>query len=392
MAATLGTACITLLHFQQVTSGGLVLNAIAIPVTTGILLAGLLMVMFAPVAPFMAHVFGTCAETLARLLIQLTHETAWFLPHLQGVPSHTQGIVWGALGVSLFVYCFCPFRLRWRHFLCLLMVLLVVQWSRIYTGQHYPRMDVLFFDVGHGDAALIRLPGGKHILIDTGDVVGRKRINIPARHIDAFRIPCIDALFLTHPHRDHIAGSLDITSPECTPRIYTNGSAAYAVNDQPLTDVHPLQAGDTLHIDPLVRIRVLAPCPVLHHHVDGNDGSLVLHIEYGEVVFLFMGDAEVHAEEHVVHHYAHIIGSPTVIKAGHHGSSTSSTRDFVDAVSQGNRLQRVVISTGAPGRYGLPDADVVERWENTTTEPHITYTSGALWVFTDGRVLNEKQW
>ena len=393
LSATIGTVFITLLHFQTASTGGLLLNVLAIPLTTGVLLSGLLMLLFAPVLPILSYAFGSCTNALAWLLLEIPGATTHVLPYIQSTPAYHLRFLYGGAGLVVFLFCFCPFRVTWKYVCVLLFALSSMQWTAIQKGIHYPKVDVLFFDVGHGDAALVRLPGGKHVLIDTGDVTGKHNFNVPAHHVESFNVPCLDAIFLTHPHKDHIAGIHDFVGQECTPRLFTNGSNQYAQYlPSGLPGHQPIAAGDTLDLDPMVRIRVLGPCPEMEHHKDGNDGSLIVLLEYGDVVFLFSGDAETRAEQHLVAHYFPLISTSTVIKVGHHGSATSSSPVLMDALTTEHTPEWAIISTGASSRYGLPDPEIVHQWNQSSAHTHITHDSGALWLRTNGRAIYKKRW
>ena len=151
-----------------------------------------------------------------------------------------------------------------------------------------------------------------------------------------------------------------------------------------------LSAGDHLEMDASVALRVLSPAPNLINQPNRNDGSLVLLIEYGDIQFLFMGDAEQEAEHQLITDYPDLLSSE-VIKVGHHGSQTSSSPSFVDHVTRKGPLY-AVISTGPKTRYGLPDEYVVHRWEASGAIVHNTSIAGALWLHSDGKSVKQKNW
>ncbi|MBX2819014.1 MAG: MBL fold metallo-hydrolase, partial [Rhodothermaceae bacterium] len=212
--------------------------------------------------------------------------------------------------------------------------------------------------------------------------------HVIATHLNRYQIDCIDAVLLTHPDQDHVGGLQQLLDKHCIHTIYTSGDQRFKIEERNLH--RTLTAGDHIDLDTSVVLRVLSPTPNLINHTNSNEGSLVLLIEYGRIQFLFMGDAEQEAEHQLVTNFPEVLSSE-VIKVGHHGSQTSSSRSFVQHATSKD-IQYAVISTGPQTRYGLPDEHIVERWLATGAIVHNTATSGALWLYSDGRSIKQRHW
>ena len=154
-----------------------------------------------------------------------------------------------------------------------------------------------------------------------------------------------------------------------------------------------VRRGDTLAVDPAVRIQVLSPPRhPARYEIDGrNDASVVLRLEYGTVDLLFPGDVEAAAERNLVRAYGSRLES-RVVKVPHHGSTTSSSPSFVRAVSGADGRSHAVVSVGQSGQYGMPSEEVLSRWKEHGMSVRSTARGGAVWIRTDGENVWDVQW
>jgi beta-lactamase superfamily II metal-dependent hydrolase len=134
-------------------------------------------------------------------------------------------------------------------------------------------------------------------------------------------------------------------------------------------------------------VEVLWPCPRHDPGFDANDNSLVIRVRFGRRSFLFVGDAEAHAERELVRTRAGALRSD-VLKVGHHGSRTSTSQAFLSAVAP--RL--AVISAGASNRFGHPHPEVVHRLRAARVPPIVLSRDGGTVVGTDGSALWVHTW
>ncbi|MEP6945282.1 MAG: ComEC/Rec2 family competence protein [Acidobacteriota bacterium] len=267
------------------------------------------------------------------------------------------------------------------------------------------RLHFDFLDVGQGDSALVTFPDGTTLLVDGGGRTNYKAANMAdgepflpdSRGIGEAVVSeflwyrgysRIDHILATHADADHIQGLNDVA------KNFSIGTAAFG--RMPLADpeyaelaavlnrrgipIESVARGDHLTFGG-VSIEVLNPNATGDPTaVSDNDHSVVLRISMGERAFLLTGDIERSAESELV------AGGPIaadLIKVPHHGSRTSSTPDFVSAVSP----QIAVISVGRTSPFGHPHKDVVDRWRAAGTEVMTTGERGTISVSTDGHDL-----
>jgi beta-lactamase superfamily II metal-dependent hydrolase len=225
---------------------------------------------------------------------------------------------------------------RWRRYGMLAAACLTLSWLTWQPWQRTPTVD--FLDVGHGDAAFVRTPGGTTLLIDGGDtsryVDWGERVVVP--FLLAHGVDKLDYVVASHADRDHMGGLLHvlerlqvgevILGPKDSGRpLETSLLELCATREIP---VRRLAAGDTL---PLAG----ATLDVLHPTAEGwvgdniNDASLVMHLTWPGMDVLFTGDIEEDAERLLAEHAP----TSTILKVPHHGSQTSSTPPLLDAVT-----------------------------------------------------------
>ncbi len=267
-----------------------------------------------------------------------------------------------------------------------LLYLLAGSW-----GQTDGRLHVFFLDVGQGDAIYIETPGGKQALVDGGPEFGG------AARALSDRLPpwdrSLDLVASTHLDVDHSRGLLRVLEsyktgvviaglPDPESHLYPQWQKAVAQGSHRL--VH-LSAGQELALEEGLTLTALHPpaVPLRGPAWDSNNNSLVLRLSYGEISFLLTGDIEEEAERFLARTAPSV--QSDVLKAGHHGSNSSTTAAFLRAVNP----RWAVISAGADNQYGHPHADVVSRLENAVGKANVfsTATQGTIHFSTDGRRL-----
>lgn len=304
-------------------------------------------------------------------------------------PSAWSALLAGSASVALLV---AAWRRHWAPPLtvacaCVALLAWMPDGARL-PSRGAPQMELHMIDVGQGDAIALRSPGGRWVLVDagrawtTGDA-GRATVIPYLRRLGG---PL--ALFvLTHPHADHIGGAASIVRAlkptELRDAAFVEGSAIYRdllrTTQTVGTRWQRVRPGERIEIDG-VELDFLAPDSAWTVSLrDPNEASTVVRVRYGSVRFLLTGDAEAGEERWLLDRDAGAL-DVDVLKVGHHGSATSSTADFLDAVTP--RL--ALVSVGAGNTYRHPSAEVMARLVGQGATVLRTDQLGSLVVRTDG--------
>ncbi len=256
------------------------------------------------------------------------------------------------------------------------------------TPSRSDRVELHVLDVGQGDAILIRTNRGHWALLDAGPAwrggdAGRTTV-LP---YILRRGGSLEAFVLSHPHTDHVGGAASVLNA-LRPHAYwdaafAGGSDAYiaslaAARKQGI-EWHRVHPGDSIRLDE-VSVSFLAPDSAWTVGLkDPNLASTIAVVRYGVVRFLLVGDAERAEEDWLLAHHRDELRAQ-VLKVGHHGSSTSSSDAFLDAVHP----DVAVISVGAGNTYGHPSNDVLHALSRVGAEVLRTDEAGTVIVRTDG--------
>jgi len=250
-------------------------------------------------------------------------------------------------------------------------------------------MEVHFISVGQSASTLIVSPEGETTLVDTGDFTddGEYVLQYLRRH-DVQRI---DHLVVSHNDADHIGGNAAVieyyeTEADGVGAVYDPGIAASTNTYQEYLDAvetHDVTLYRTLEGDTVsmtgVSVRVLGPPQPYLENEARNENSIVLKVVHGESSFLFTGDAEDDQEAYLVEEYGSALEAD-VMKAGHHGSKTSTGGPILDAADP----DRVVVSSAYDSRYGHPDEATLRRLAERSIPTYWTATHGDIVFVSDG--------
>jgi competence protein ComEC len=248
--------------------------------------------------------------------------------------------------------------------------------------------EIHMLDVGQGDAIAIRTRRGRWVVVDAGRTWegGDAGRTIVAPYL-AHRGGAVSLFVMSHPHADHVGGAASLFAMLRPQRFLDPGyvgtsepyraALAEARRDRiPWQRVHP---GDSLVVDEVV-LTALAPDSAWASGLaDANLASAVLVARIGAVRLLLTGDAEAPEEEWLLSHAAPLLRAD-VLKVGHHGSNTSTTPRFLDAV----RPRLALVSVGAHNTYGHPDASVMAALGRSGATVLRTDLAGTVVVRTDG--------
>lgn len=254
-----------------------------------------------------------------------------------------------------------------------------------------PVLKVTVLDVWQGDSIFIQLPNKKTILVD-GGLGGSKYSRfdagkmVIAPYLKENRIKRLDKVIMSHPHSDHIGGLVYLLKKFKVDEIYDSGMSyttelylnCLTVVDKKKIKYKIPDSSKNIKADPRVKIRVLHPSKDWEYAENPNDNSIILHIRYKKVSFLLTGDMEDVVEAYLMEEGVEL--KSTVLKVAHHGSDTSSSDDFIDAVSP----EIAVISVGKNNKFGHPSPSVIASYQDQDVKILRTDFDGEITFLTDG--------
>ncbi len=244
-------------------------------------------------------------------------------------------------------------------------------------------LKVYYIDVGQGDSILVDL-GETEILIDGGDR-SPGVVNYLIPYVDG----ALEAMVATHTHADHIGGLIDVLAKYQVKDIWLNGDTATSatftsfmnsVNVEGAT-IHQAERGNTIQVGTL-KFNVLNPAKPLFS--DANNNSIVLSLSYGDIDFLFMGDAEREAEAKILTQSVIPLPDCEILKVGHHGSRTASSTEFLNVI----KPDVAIYSCGVGNTYGHPHQETLVALDSVGARIYGTDVHGTVVITTDGKVYD----
>lgn len=243
-------------------------------------------------------------------------------------------------------------------------------------------LTVHFIDVGQADSALLQC-GGQNMLIDGGNV---EDSSLVVSYLEDQGVEYLDYVVCTHAHEDHVGG---LSGPLNTCTVGTVFSPVTEYSSKAFSDFvkYTRQQGLELTVPSPgdaftlggAQVTVLGPT---EDYEDTNNTSIILRVDYGETSFLFTGDMEREAEEDLLEAGCDL--DATVLKVGHHGSSTSSSYVFLREVMP----EFAVISVGKNNSYGHPHEEVMSRLYDAQVTVYRTDEQGTVVASSDGTTVS----
>lgn len=404
-------------YFNVLSLSSLLANLVIAPIVEWIIVAGLLAGLLASLLPLAGKVVFLLASVVLGLVYELSRWVA-ALPGSQiymptfswwGGMLYYMGLGWLIIGdeyrkrlipcVGSKYLLAMGQKLRdskgWQAvFLPGMLVVVFCCWQ---MGCNNKEMQVHFIDVGQGDSALVITPHGRAFMVDTGGVregsydIG-SRVDVP--YLLHYGVEKLDYIFLTHAHDDHAGGvkgiltkipvgAIGIGHEGTGDYLQTFGTGEIGKIKKLLV---PLQEGSSIELDG-VRIDMLyspesKKVQESQLQATGNEFSNLIRVSYGEASFLFTGDLIAEQEQQVLANGTNV--ASTVLKVGHHGSRTSSSREFLTAVNPG----WAVISCGYNNSFGHPHKEILNRLTSCTKAKILrTDQQGAIVFRSDGKSI-----
>ena len=395
--ATAGTLPITMRYFQEVSLVGLLANCFMVPLT-GLfvlpvgLVALLVLTFHGDLAGWGIRMAGWGLERGLDLLQMISAFDAAALQTFVPTPFEML-CYYMALGLLL-----TRRSLKVRRWGMPLLIALLCA-DGLYWGyqRHWHRdLRVTVLDVGQGSAALVEFPGGATMLVDGGGFTDNRYFDVGARIVAPFlryrKILQVDTIVLSHPSSDHMNGLVYILAHFHPKRVLWTGDGAptlsfrrfYQALAQSGAEVSPWPATERRLRIGDAAVDILGPPPIAPRSGAAaeayNNRSVVLKVRLGACAILFPGDIEAEAEAALVARCRAKLPSQVLV-APHHGSRTSSTAGFIEAVAP----RAVVFSAGWSNRFGFPHPVVVERYQRRDCQLFRTDAHGAVSLRTWGR-------
>ena len=391
--------------YYEIPVYGIFLNLLVIPLMTLLMFAGIGAVALSFLSMESARFLALACRGILELY-ERAGRAVLRLPgsvFICGEPKIWQIIVY-ALGLSLFVLWSGRERRRRRGeskenpagffgkraaWICMGLFLNVCLLARFRNGLTFTMLDV-----GQGDGLFLETAEGTTLLVDGGSSsvkeVGKYRI-LP--FLKSRGIGTLDYAAVTHTDGDHISGIEELLKQAGEPggvKIKTLLLSAQAEQEEAGlrlrelaerqgVSVRRIQAGDMLR-DAGTRILCLHP-EAGKAYGDSNGMSLVFYITYGKFSLMLTGDLEEEGEKEILKNYP--VKKCRVLKAGHHGSRTSTTEAWLEAV----RPELTLISCGADNSYGHPHRETLERLRGAGSRVCLTKRQGAITLHSDGKTF-----
>lgn len=371
ISAQLASLPVIIWYFNQISLSSVLANVFVMPFLEVVIVGGLLGGIISAIIPFVEKFFFVAMALIFNLGTEINRIFA-NLP-FSAVQVPTLGIFAGFFYYSALIL---------RRPVILLPIIVLFALNFFKTGD----LEVNFVDVGQGDCAIVVTPHGKCLIFDAGGVrehmfdVGNRVVVPFLKHEN---ISAVEMIFLTHVHEDHAAGAGAVIKKMPVSEIITASEpkseylAVFGISEANfLPKLRAGRAGEKFLVDGVEIEIIFAP-----KVGTGNEISNVYRISYGSVSFLITGDLITANEEQILREGVDI--SATVLKVGHHGSKTSSSSEFLRAVSP----KCAVICVGYGNSFGHPRKEVLERLESLPTKIFRTDRDGLIKFRTNGQNL-----
>jgi competence protein ComEC len=378
--------------FSRVTAAGLILNFAAIPLMSVVQVAGMIAVALDWIDARAAWTMGCVAHLGVRGLLasaSLVELMPWAARRVPPPSFALIGAYYACLVAALCTAARKRFLFGSGAACC--GWLMVTSWPLVPPANLH-RLSVTFLDVGQGDAALVRLPDGRTLAVDAGGLAGTS-FDIGGRVISpafwALGVRRLSFLAISHGDPDHIGGAASVVRDFHPGEIWEGVPVPRHAPTQALRTIamdagaewRTIRAGDELTFGD-VRLSVRHPPPPdWERQKVRNDDSEVMEFRYGEISVVFTGDIGREVEREIAKAF-----SPAgirILKVPHHGSGTSSSTRFLEAL----RPAVAVISAGRGNPFGHPVPAVLRRYESIGAAIFRTDLDGAITIVTDGHTV-----
>lgn len=399
LSAQIGTLPFTLAYFSKLSVIALFANLIVIP-TIGIIIGVAFITIFTGLFSYgIAIYFAAANDLFSDWMIEFIRFTGGLNFSFLWVRDYSlyDAIIFYA-GLALALFTFIKIK---KPFLKISLIIILI--FSIFTYSQFDnqellcksKLNVFMIDVGQGDSFLIKFPNGKTALVDAGEanpfVDNGERVIIPL--LDYLGIDRIDYGFISHLDLDHYGGFVSLIYNKRIDQVFRPlpDSSSKSIRLEKFLKEMKIKTGiyDKTSFDVgNVKIYFLNdPLSYSYKKFSSNDRSGIIKVVYGKTSFLFVGDCEHPAEYFLASNFGNMLDSD-VLKVGHHGSETGSSKAFLKLVSPDISL----VSAGVKNKFNHPAESVIKSLKKINSEIYRTDEVGAVLLQSDGNVINKVDW
>lgn len=277
-----------------------------------------------------------------------------------------------------------------KIFLLALVAASIFIWYAVFYFEAHQNLIIDFFDVGQGDAIFIEAPNNNQVLIDGGP---NNAVLSKLGEVMPFWDRSINLLVLTHPHADHLDGLLEVLKRYDIETVLEAGvnhtipeyEEWHKLLKEKNIKIVIAKSGERVYLSGQTYLDILTPMESYENESPKNihDSTVVSKLTHGSSTAIFMGDAERKTEYALLFSGADL--KSDILKVGHHGSKTSTSEEFLKAVSP----RFAIISAGRKNRYGHPHQDVLDRLATFRIKIFRTDQDGDIKFTSDSSVFKE---
>ena len=327
---------ITIYNSYEINIISILLNIILVPIISIIILPLTILTYIFPILDSILYLFTNTLETIS-LFISKINITKIIFPK----PS---------LLIIVLYYIIFLLSYQNKKYFYLNIILLIIIYISPYLNSNF---EIVMFEVGEADCHLIKYPYNKNtILIDTGKNEYKiKNEVIP--YLKSICIKKIDYLIITHGDEDHIGGSITLINNFQVKNVILNKGTFTDLEKELVKNLNKKKIPYQININ---KINLSNHTIYLLNNTkynNENDNSIITYFTYQKYKFLYMGDASITTEDNLLENYN--LNNISILKVGHHGSNTSSSKDFISQINPSISL----ISVGENNIYHHPNKEVI---------------------------------
>lgn len=327
---------ITIYNSYEINIISILLNIILVPIISIIILPLTILTYIFPILDSILYLFANTLETIS-LFISKINITKIIFPK----PS---------LLIIVLYYIIFLLSYQNKKYFYLNIILLIIIYISPYLNSNF---EVVMFEVGEADCHLIKYPYNKNtILIDTGKNEYKiKNEVIP--YLKSIGIKKIDYLIITHGDEDHIGGYITLINNFQVKNVILNKGTFTDLEKELIKNLNKKKIPYQININ---KINLSNHTIYLLNNTkynNENDNSIITYFTYQKYKFLYMGDASINTEDNLLENYN--LNNISILKVGHHGSNTSSSKDFISQINPSISL----ISVGKNNIYHHPNKEVI---------------------------------